>query len=449
MQEPSWSELVLMTEQRAVERHFDARNDRFLRPALAIAAVGAIVAAIAFPASGRPVAGFVWAAVAAGIAGVVLSRRLGWFDRRPRAWLLGFLAALTAAIAVTLPEAVVVWVLAGFVLPAFLPLLRLDSPQLLGLAALLAAASGWGISRAPEDAGPPITMAVVALIWTGSFAAVSLGITRRQRQRFLLEWRRHAALTREHSRMRNELDDARAVQLSMLPRSAPELPWLELAASSLPASEVGGDYFGYFPLDGERLAIAIADVAGHGMASGLVLSGLRSGLHLLREDLARPVEVLARLDRMLRETSPGRMFVTLQIALLDAARGELTVANAGHPPLLLIRAGGESAALGEPGPPLGTRLRPGYAAVRRPLGAGDTLLLYTDGVVEVGNGGGDQLGAERLAAETARCARGGSAREVRDALLSALSNFKGDVDPADDLTLVVARITGGNTGGTA
>jgi serine phosphatase RsbU (regulator of sigma subunit) len=178
------------------------------------------------------------------------------------------------------------------------------------------------------------------------------------------------------------------------------------------------------------------------MASGLVLSGLRSGLHLLRDDLARPVEVLGRLDRMLRETSPGRMLVTLQIAILDAARGELTVANAGHPPLLVIGGRGGPVAIGEPGPPLGTGLHPVYAEVRRPLDAGDTLVLYTDGVAEVQNRRGDQLGAERLAAEVARCARGDSAREVRDGLLSALSNFKGDVDPDDDLTLVVARFTG-------
>jgi predicted membrane-bound spermidine synthase len=102
MQEPSWSELVELTEPRAVERHFDARNDRFLRPALAIAFAGAVVAAIAFPASGLPVAGLVWGAVLLGLGAVVAARRIGWFDRRPRAWLLGVLAALVLAVAAVL-----------------------------------------------------------------------------------------------------------------------------------------------------------------------------------------------------------------------------------------------------------------------------------------------------------------------------------------------------------
>jgi serine phosphatase RsbU (regulator of sigma subunit) len=228
----------------------------------------------------------------------------------------------------------------------------------------------------------------------------------------------------------------------MLPRAAPELPWVELASTTMPATEVGGDYFGYFPLDDQRLAIAIADVAGHGMASGLVLSGLRGGLHLLRDDMARPVEVLGRLDRMLRETSPGRMFVTLQIALLDAGRGELAVANAGHPPLLLLPAGGgEAVTIGAPGPPLGTRLAPGYVEVRHRLGAGDTVVLYTDGVAELRGPAGTALGEDGLLAEAARGARAPTAREVRDVLVGALARFKGDVEPADDLTMVIARIT--------
>ena len=227
-----------------------------------------------------------WAALAVGVVAVFVLRRTGVFDRRPRAFLLGFLAALIVAVALGIPEPGAVYGLAGFVVPAALVLVRLRPAQILGLGALCLAAVAWAVTRFEPGAGPPVGLALVALFWIGITAAAGQRFTRRLRSHFLGEWRHHAALAREHSRMRSELDDARAVQLSMLPRAAPELPWLELASTTLPATEVGGDYFGYFPLDERRLAIAIADVAGHGMASGLVLSGLRSGLHLLRDELA-------------------------------------------------------------------------------------------------------------------------------------------------------------------
>jgi len=442
MREPTWTDLVRLPEPRAVERFFDARNDRILRPALLVVGAAAAVVAIALLTRREWLAAALWGALLVGVAAIFVLRHTGVFDRRPRGFLLGFVAALIAAVALGLPEPGAVYVLAGFVVPAALVLVRLRPQQLLGLCALCLAAAGWAIGRLdPAESGPPAALALGVLVWIAITAAAGQRFSRRLRSHFLGEWRHHAALAREHSRMRSELDDARAVQLSMLPRAAPELPWLELASTTMPATEVGGDYFGYFPLDERRLAIAIADVAGHGMASGLVLSGLRGGLHVLREDMARPVEVLGRLDRMLRETSPGRMFVTLQIALLDAARGELVVANAGHPPLLLLPAGGGAVTIGPPGPPLGTRLNPGYAEARHALAQGDTLVLYTDGVPELRNLAGEPLGEALLLAEAARGARSPTAREVRDALVGALARFKGDVEPADDLTLVVARVT--------
>jgi len=443
MREPTWSDLVRLPERQAVERFFDARNDRFLRPALFVAGVAAAVGAIASLSQRQWLIAAPWAALLLGVVAILALRRAGVFDRRPRPFLLGFVTALIAAVALGLPEPAAAYSLAGFVLPAALVLLRLRPGQHLALGALCLVAAAWASTRIEvAEPPPPAALPSAALLWIAATAAVSLRFSRRLRLHFLGEWRHHAALAREHSRMRSELDDARAVQLSMLPRAAPELPWVELASTSMPANEVGGDYFGYFPLDERRLAIAIADVAGHGMASGLVLSGLRGGLHLLRDDMARPVEVLGRLDRMLRETSPGRMFVTLQIALLDAGRGELAVANAGHPPLLLLPAGGgDAVVVGAPGPPLGTRLQPGYSEVRRRLGPGDTLVLYTDGVAELLGPAGAALGEEGLLAEAARGARAPTAREARDVLVGALARFKGDVEPADDLTLVIARIT--------
>ena len=247
--------------------------------------------------------------------------------------------------------------------------------------------------------------------------------------------------------MRTELEDAREVQLSMLPEGIPDLDWVDLASLSLPASEVGGDYFDYFELTGSRLAVIIADVAGHGMASGLVLSAVRGGLHLLRDELARPVEVLEKLDRMLRETVGNRIFVTLQIALLDPGAGRLTVANAGHPPLFLISRDGGAVRLGANSLPLGTRLAGEFSDETVNVGAGDVLLLFSDGVVEVRNPDGEELGEDRLLKALRQARQLGHAEAIRDGLLEAVERFRQGVEQEDDLTLVVTRIVDGQRAG--
>ena len=243
--------------------------------------------------------------------------------------------------------------------------------------------------------------------------------------------------------MREELDDARKIQLSMLPRSTPNLAWLDLASASLPATEVGGDYYDYVPLDAERLAIVVGDVAGHGMASGLVLAAIRGGLHLLRGELARPLEALHRLDRMVHAVAPGRMYVTLQIAILDHRERRVTVVSAGHPPVLHYRArSGAVEELGRPAVPLGTGLDPRLGEDSEGLAAGDVLLFYSDGVPEATDVHGEAFGHQRLAAALSRSAIGSSAGEVRGSVLDGVNRFKGDVELADDLTVVVAKVTG-------
>ena len=240
--------------------------------------------------------------------------------------------------------------------------------------------------------------------------------------------------------MRDELNSAREMQLSMLPRHDPDMDWLDFSGVSLPASEVGGDYFEHFRVSDSVLAVVIGDVAGHGMASGLVLSGVRSGLYLLRENLTSPVEVLERLNRLVRETAPRRMVVTVQIAVLNAETRLLTVANAGHPPLVrLDSTTGKAEVLGSSGLPLGTQLEPEFTLVEKPLEPGDVLAFHTDGVLEVSDLHEESFGEDRLRREVARTGRRSSARQIRDSILNEISRFKGDVRQADDLTLVVAR----------
>jgi sigma-B regulation protein RsbU (phosphoserine phosphatase) len=182
-------------------------------------------------------------------------------------------------------------------------------------------------------------------------------------------------------------------------------------------------------------------VAGHGLASGLLLSGVRSCLYLLEEYLAAPVEILERLNHMVRRTTDKRTYMTLLFAVLDRGDDTLTVVSAGHPPVLHygVRAGSFDE-VGRGAPPLGTFLEARYEPERRSVAVGDLLIFYTDGLVEARNARDQEYGDERLKRAVARAAASRTAREIRDAILGDLSNFKGDQEQADDMTLVVVRL---------
>ncbi len=152
--------------------------------------------------------------------------------------------------------------------------------------------------------------------------------------------------------------------------------WLDLQGMSLPATEVGGDYYDFLIVDPNRVAVVVGDVAGHGVASGLLLSGVRAGLHLLRADLADPRAVVERLNLLVRDSGVSRLFMSLVVALFDRTTGKVEVVTAGHPPAMRFRAAsGQVTVLEASSPPLGTRLPPGFPAARRDPRAGRPLAV--------------------------------------------------------------------------
>jgi sigma-B regulation protein RsbU (phosphoserine phosphatase) len=241
--------------------------------------------------------------------------------------------------------------------------------------------------------------------------------------------------------MRAELAAARQIQLSMLPDAPPKLDWIDLAGASLPATEVGGDFFGYFKLDDDSIAIVVADVAGHGVGSAIVLAGIKSGLHLLQDELREPTRVMARLDRMVREAARQRMLVTMLIAVVHR-NGTMRIVSAGHPPLLHVsREGVTECGIGAL--PLGTRLESRYATVERTWSDGDLLLCCTDGLLELQAPTGEAYGAERVAQFLRDLDPSRNAESARHELLARLSRFRADATQEDDITLVVARLRRG------
>lgn len=267
--------------------------------------------------------------------------------------------------------------------------------------------------------------------------ALALGLSRRARRIFIDQWRSARSEAIEQLRMKEELEFAREVQLSMLPMSSPSTEWLDIASLSLPATEVGGDYYDYFPIDRDRLLVVIGDVAGHGLASGIVLSGIRAGLSLLAEEVTMPLALIQRLDRMVRNTSRHRMLVTLQVILLDRSSMTARVSSAGHPPLLLRR-NGEVSSYETASLPLGTKLSPVWTERAIEIRPGDTLVLQTDGLYEATDAEGALYGFERLEEVLHRA--GESPGEVRDAILRDLWSFRGEQRQNDDVTIVVLRV---------
>jgi serine phosphatase RsbU (regulator of sigma subunit) len=440
-------DLVLLDEGVAIQKQFDLQNYVVLKRLFGLFAAAALGLAI-----GAIVERELWSGLAAAgnlflVFAFFALRDSDLFERYFRR--VNVVSILLELFFLALPwshsEAGVIF--AGFVFPLVLLLFRFRISEYVLFfgsfwAATLLLLYRMGIGKAAGmDLGGTLTGASVVIVLAFT---VAVGITAQRRRAFLVEWRRQAGRSRERLRMREEIEYARKIQLAMLPQAAPEVAWIDFAGASLPATEVGGDYYDYFQLGPERLALVVGDVSGHGLASGLLLSGVRSCLYLLEEELEHPVQVLGRLHRMVRRTTDRRTFVTLLVAVLDGARGTLLLASAGHPPLLLWSARTRTLAeVGKGSLPLGTWLDPRYEEETVPVEAGDVLVLYSDGLLEARSHLGKEFGDDRLRRTVTRAVAGPaepSARAIRDAVLEDLSNFKGDVEQADDITLVVVKV---------
>jgi anti-sigma regulatory factor (Ser/Thr protein kinase) len=235
------------------------------------------------------------------------------------------------------------------------------------------------------------------------------------------------ALDREHR-------SAVALQRSLLPDRLPDLVGIDTAARYLPArDEVGGDWYDVIDLPGGHVGLAIGDVAGHGLRAASLMGQLRAGLRAYALDGHSPGETLKRLDRML-QTISGRGMATAAYAILDTATGALRYASAGHPPPVIVR-GGREAHLMEvkAAPPLGSLPFSTFHDVQDQLGSDDTIVLYTDGLIERRH---EPLtaGLERLRALASAAA---SAEQLCRRLIEQLVPAGG---AEDDIAVVALRV---------
>ena len=232
-----------------------------------------------------------------------------------------------------------------------------------------------------------------------------------------------------------ELDAAGRMQAQMLPSVLPEIDGFDVAASSTPASEVGGDYYDVLTLD-EGDFVICGDATGHGLSAGIMVTAAKSSL-LSTSFAGDPASVLGNMDRALKRLGLARMaFAAAVVRLLDE---ELELTSAGMPPMLVARRGtGSVDEVLISAPPLGGALPGTYSATRVPFGPGDVALLTTDGLPEAMNPDGDEFGYERLRRRFLELSTDGVDRVVGGLLSEATSWLNGN-DADDDMTFVAIR----------
>jgi sigma-B regulation protein RsbU (phosphoserine phosphatase) len=246
------------------------------------------------------------------------------------------------------------------------------------------------------------------------------------------------ALSRE--RFKRDLELAHQVQLSFLPRNVPKVPGYEFAAHYEAAQEVGGDYYGFIPLADGRLAVALGDVAGKGVPAALLMAKLSSDARFSLSIESDPGRAVCKLNNLLYEfCSPMDRFVTLAMAVIDPAKHSVTLVNAGHLSPLLFRRGAmaleESVPKNVTGLPLGIMEDHPYEACQVVLEAGDSLVLFTDGVMDAADAGNQSFGMKGI---HAALLQGGyaSAKPLVERLIKAVHLHATNQNPIDDITLV-------------
>jgi sigma-B regulation protein RsbU (phosphoserine phosphatase) len=242
----------------------------------------------------------------------------------------------------------------------------------------------------------------------------------------------------EKERIERELELAAAIQRQLLPRELPRLAGLELAGSTLPTRQVGGDYFDFFPLSRGRIGFVVADVSGKGIPAALLVSTVHAAIYLQIDASETIVDLVSRIDKHLQRFSATHKFLTLFFGVLEPEANLLRFVSAGHNPALLARRSGAIERLSATGVPLGLVPNGSWTEESVAFGPGDLICAYTDGFTEASNAAEEEFGLERLEEELQ-----GSlhlpARELSERLFRAVADFAQGMPQYDDQTLLIVR----------
>ena len=231
---------------------------------------------------------------------------------------------------------------------------------------------------------------------------------------------------------------AAEIQRALQPEGRADIPGLEIEVLSEPCHEVGGDYWDVIPVDDDRWWIVVADVSGKGVPAGLVASNIQACLWTQRAGTDELTTVIAGLNGILCRLTRGRKYATLVAVEWNSKRETLTWVSAGHPPVLMLHDGAVDA-FGATGRPVGLLQDQVYESESADLREGDTILLYSDGILEAGGlTGREEFGLEKI---RAYFGKGGRPRDIVDRLDAGLAEHLAGEERDDDVTLVCLQRT--------
>ena len=254
----------------------------------------------------------------------------------------------------------------------------------------------------------------------------------------LEQWREATASRDKLVTLQNELDIAANVQQSILPDDFPKTAQYEISANMVPARNVGGDFYDYVPVGGDRMFATVADVSDKGIPAALFMMSSRTALKGAAIGRGSPKEALMEANQVLQADNPTFMFVTVIVAAYDPANGKVTYSSAGHDAPVVVRPDGTAELLeGTGGMAMGIAPGPVFASNLTEntvtLAPGETMVLYTDGVSEAMNTEQEEFGVARLL----EVFEGNAPQSAADAVtqvFDAVAEFAGEAPASDDIT---------------
>lgn len=241
--------------------------------------------------------------------------------------------------------------------------------------------------------------------------------------------------------LRREVEMAAAIQRQILDQHRPPAGRLDVAASMIPAKEVGGDYYDFIPLTSQRFGVVIADVAGKGLPAALLMPAVKIALRTLVSEYYALSDILRQLNGIFVENLPPASYFTMVCAVFDAERSRVVYSNAGHLPVLHVRATtGEVVWLATGGTAVGLLPDVEFETGQVEFRPGDVFVFYTDGITEAYDVGGLHFGGERLATLVGEH-RGRPAQEIVSVIHATVDRFRAAGEPPpDDATVIVVRV---------
>jgi serine phosphatase RsbU (regulator of sigma subunit) len=246
--------------------------------------------------------------------------------------------------------------------------------------------------------------------------------------------------TKKRVRLETEVAVARRIQQSLQPSTAFKTDWCEAAGITVPATEVGGDYFDMVKISDDEAVIVIADVSGHGVGAGILSAMTKSALHTELHHTTVPAELMFNLNNAVYQVTDKKMFVSFAYLLLDKRTMMAHVVTAGHPPIFLVQeSDGAIVEIRTPNLALAVQASTQYSERAVHFNRGDVLILYTDGIIEATNDKREQFGAERLK-ELINDTERGSSEALSNSIMASVRTFTVNKEFADDATIVVVRV---------